>query len=70
MARAAKMGADIATREANRAQFTGHMCATCQKPIKKGELLMVTTTVFAENGRVARRLKTSYHRNGSCFKTG
>ncbi|GAB4567682.1 MAG: hypothetical protein Kow0047_20010 [Anaerolineae bacterium] len=70
MARATKMGADVATREAQRAQLTPHVCATCGKPIKKGELLMVTTTVFADNGRVAKRLKTPYHRNGSCFKTG
>ncbi|NOZ29449.1 MAG: hypothetical protein GXP39_15545 [Chloroflexi bacterium] len=69
MARATRMGADIATREANRAQMTGHVCATCGKPIKKGELLMVTTTVFSETGRIAKRLKTPYHRNGSCFKT-
>lgn len=70
MARAVKMGADIATREANRNQPTGHLCATCQKPIKQGELLIVTTTVFADNGRVAKRVKTPYHRNGSCFKVG
>jgi hypothetical protein len=70
MARAVKMGADIATREANRNQLTGHLCATCQKPIKKGELLIVTTTVFADSGRVAKRVKTPYHRNGSCFKVG
>ncbi len=68
MARATKMGADLVTREANRAQWTGHVCATCQKPIKKGELLMVTTVVFSDTGRVAKKLKTPYHRNGSCFR--
>ncbi len=70
MARAAKMGADVATREANRNQLTGHLCATCHKPIKKVELLMVTTTIFGEHGRIAKRVKTPYHRNGSCFKVG
>lgn len=71
MARATKMGADLRTREAQRQQFSGHYCATCGKPITKGDLLMVTVMDFDENGRVRRgRQKIAYHRSGSCFKTG
>ena len=67
MARASKMGADIATREANRAQSSGHMCASCGKAIAQGELLMVRMVEF-DDGRVIRRRKVPYHRNGTCYK--
>ena len=41
MARASKMGADVATREANRSRGSGHVCANCGETIPQGELLMV-----------------------------
>jgi hypothetical protein len=68
MARASKMGADAATREANRAQSSGHVCATCGKIIPKGELLMVRMVEF-EGSRVNKRKSIPYHRNGVCYKT-
>jgi hypothetical protein len=67
MARASKMGADVASRDANRAQFSGHICATCGKPIAKGELLMVRMVEF-EGSRVNKRRKVPYHRNGTCYR--
>lgn len=67
MARASKMGADAATRDSNRAQFTGHQCATCGKPIAQGELLMVRIVEF-EGGRTRKRNRVPYHRNGTCYK--
>ena len=68
MARASKMGADAATREANRARSSGYTCESCGKPILQGELLMVRTVEF-EGGRTRSRKTLSYHRNGSCYKT-
>jgi hypothetical protein len=67
MARASKMGADVATREANRARLSGHVCAECGKPIAQGELLMVRVLDF-EGGRTRVRKNVSYHRNGVCYK--
>ena len=68
MARASKMGADVATREANRSRSSGYTCETCGKPIPQGELLMVRLVEF-EGGRTRSRKSVSYHRNGSCYKT-
>jgi hypothetical protein len=67
MARASKMGADAATREANRARMTGHNCAACGKPIAQGEMLMVRIVEF-EGGRTRKRKQVPYHRNGTCYK--
>jgi hypothetical protein len=67
MARASKMGADAATREANRARMTGHTCAACGKPIAQGEMLMVRIVEF-EDGRTRKRKRVPYHRNGTCYK--
>ena len=69
MARASKMGADAASRDANRARLTGHVCLTCGKPINQGELLMVRIVDF-DNGRTHSRKRVAYHRNGSCYKLG
>ncbi len=66
MARASKMGADVATREANRARLSGHMCASCDKPIKQGELMIVNLVEF-EGGRTRKRKRVAFHR--SCYKT-
>ncbi len=66
MARASKMGADVATREANRARLSGHLCTSCEKPIKQGELLMVSVVEF-ENGRTRKRKRVAFHR--TCYKT-
>lgn len=66
MARASKMGADVATREANRAKLSGHLCAACEQPIKQGELFIVSLVEF-EDGRTRKRKKAAYHR--SCYKT-
>ena len=66
MARASKMGADAATREANRAQLSGHICLSCEKPIKQGELLMVNMVEF-EGGKTRKRKRVSFHR--TCYKT-
>ena len=68
MARASKMGADVATREANRARTSGFSCEECGKPIAQGELLMVRVVEF-EDGRTRVRKSVPYHRNGSCYKT-
>ena len=68
MARASKMGADVATREANRARASGYICESCGKSIAQGELLMVRVVEFAE-GRTRGRKNVPYHRNGSCYKT-
>ena len=68
MARASKMGADVATREANRARISGYRCETCGKPIAQGELLMVRTVEFID-GRTRKRKIVPYHRNGTCYKT-
>jgi hypothetical protein len=67
MARASKMGADAATRESNRAQTSGHICASCGKFIAQGELLMVRVVEF-EDGRTRSRRTVSYHRNGTCYR--
>ena len=67
MARASKMGADAATREANRSRASGHICAHCGEPIAQGELLMVRMVQF-EGNRVNKRKVVSYHRNGTCYK--
>ena len=67
MARASKMGADVATRDANRARRSGHVCATCGKEINQGELLMVRMVEF-ENSRVYKRKTVPYHRNGTCYR--
>jgi hypothetical protein len=67
MARASKMGADVATRDANRARLSGHICESCGKAIAQGELLMVRMVEF-EGGRVYKRKTVSYHRNGTCYK--
>jgi hypothetical protein len=69
MARASKMGADAATRDANRARQSGHVCETCGKSIAQGELLIVRMVEF-EGGRTRKRRHVSYHRNGSCYKIG
>jgi len=69
MARASKMGADAATREANRARGSGHVCAACGKTIPQGELLMVRLVSF-ENGRTHSGKRVAYHRNGTCYKLG
>ncbi len=69
MARASKMGADVATREANRSRPSGFTCATCGKAIAQGELLIVRMVEF-EGGRTRKRRKVPYHRNGTCYKTG
>jgi hypothetical protein len=66
MARASKMGADAATREANRARLSKHMCTSCEKPIKQGELLMVNMVEF-EGGRTRKRKRVAFHR--TCYKT-
>jgi hypothetical protein len=68
MARASKMGADVATREANRARMSGYTCESCGKPIAQGELLMVRLVEF-EGGRTRNRKSVPYHRNGTCYKT-
>jgi hypothetical protein len=68
MARASKMGADVATREANRARASGYICEACGKSIAQGELLMVRQVEFVD-GRTRRRKNVPYHRNGSCYKT-
>jgi hypothetical protein len=67
MARASKMGADAATREANRARGSGHICATCGETIPQGELLMVRMVEF-DGGRTRNRKNIAYHRNGTCYK--
>jgi hypothetical protein len=67
MARASKMGADVATRDANRARSTGHTCAACGKIINQGELLMVRMVEF-DGGRTRKRKSVPYHRNGTCYK--
>ena len=67
MARASKMGADAATREANRSRNSGHICEECGEPIAQGELLMVRMVQF-EGNRVNKRKAVSYHRNGTCYK--
>ena len=67
MARASKMGADVATREANRSRGSGHVCAECGETIPQGELLMVRVVEF-EGNRVYKRKNVSYHRNGTCYK--
>ena len=66
MARASKMGADAATREANRARMSGHTCMSCEKPIKQGELIMVNMVEF-EDGRTRKRKRVAFHR--ACYKT-
>ena len=68
MARASKMGADVATREANRSRASGYACAECGKPIAQGELLMVRMVEFID-GRTRKRRNVPYHRNGTCYKT-
>jgi hypothetical protein len=68
MARASKMGADVATREANRSRASGYTCESCGKPIAQGELLMVRTVEFVD-GRTRKRKNVPYHRNGTCYKT-
>jgi hypothetical protein len=68
MARASKMGADVATREANRTRASGYSCESCGKPIAQGELLMVRLVEF-EGGRTRKRKSVPYHRNGTCYKT-
>ena len=68
MARASKMGADVATREANRSRPSGYNCEACGKPIAQGELLMVRMVEF-DGGRTRKRRSVSYHRNGTCYKT-
>ena len=67
MARASKMGADVATREANRSQGSGHICANCGESIAQGELLMVRVVEF-EGNRINKRKNIPYHRNGTCYK--
>jgi hypothetical protein len=67
MARASKMGADAATRDANRARSSGYICNECGKPIATGELLMVRMVDFTD-GRTRRRRNVPYHRNGTCYK--
>jgi hypothetical protein len=67
MARASKMGADVATREANRSRGSGHTCAECGEIIPQGELLMVRVVEF-EGNRVYKRKNVPYHRNGTCYK--
>ncbi len=66
MARASKMGSDVATRDANRAKPSGHCCAACEKPIKQGELLMVNMIEFI-GGRTRKNKKVAFHR--ACYKT-
>jgi len=66
MARASKMGADVATREANRARISGHVCAECGKVIKQGELLTVRMVEF-DGGRTRKRKRVHFHR--TCYKT-
>ncbi|MBN1934734.1 MAG: hypothetical protein JW934_08705 [Anaerolineae bacterium] len=66
MARASKMGADVATREANRARLSGYVCTSCEQPIKQGELLMVRMVEF-EQGRTRKRRQVAFHRG--CYKT-
>jgi hypothetical protein len=66
MARASKLGADAATRDANRSRSSGHLCTLCEKPIRQGELLVVNVVEFAD-GRTRRRNKVPYHR--TCYKT-
>ena len=67
MARASKMGADVATREANRSRGSGHICAGCGGIIAQGELLMVRVVEF-EGNRINKRKTVPYHRNGTCYK--
>jgi len=67
MARASKMGADAATRDANRSRLSGHICTECGEPIAQGELLMVQLVEF-EGSRVYKRKVVPYHRNGTCYK--
>jgi hypothetical protein len=67
MARASKMGADVATRDSNRARLSGHVCAACGKPIAQGELLMVRLVDF-DSGKTSKRRTVAYHRNGTCYK--
>ena len=64
MAQATKMGADAATREARRAQPSGHVCSKCGQPISVGELVMVQTLSMDTRGR-GRKVKTPFHR--SCY---
>lgn len=61
MAQAAKMGADVTTREARRSRNSGHVCAKCSREITVGELVMVEQMALDERGR-ARRTRTPYHR--------
>ena len=67
MARASKMGADAATRDANRARMSGHVCDACGKLIPQGELLLVRVVEF-EGGRTRKRRNVPFHRNGTCYK--
>lgn len=67
MARASKMGADVATREANRSRQSGYVCNECGKSIAQGELLMVRLVEF-EDGRTRKKKNVPYHRNGTCYK--
>ena len=67
MARASKMGADAATREANRSRTSGHICTECGEPIAQGELLMVRMVEF-EGNRVNKRKAVPFHRNGTCYR--
>jgi hypothetical protein len=61
------MGADAATREANRSRHSGHICTQCGEPIAQGELLMVRMVQF-EGNRVNKRKTVPFHRNGTCYK--
>ena len=67
MARASKMGADAATRDANRSRQSGHICANCGESIPQGELMMVRVIEF-EGSRINKRKTVPYHRNGTCYK--
>jgi len=67
MARASKMGADVATREANRSRVSGYICNECGKSIAQGELLMVRMVEF-DGGRTRKKKNVPYHRNGTCYK--
>jgi hypothetical protein len=65
MARASKMGADVATRDSRRAAMSGHICKKCGNGISHGELLMVQTMVMDERGR-ATKVKSPYHKG--CYR--
>jgi hypothetical protein len=65
MARASKMGADVASRDARRAATSGHLCKKCGNVISHGELVVVQTMIMDERGRSTKE-KRPYHKG--CYR--